>query len=133
MRKHHHNLQLSTTLHHIFFDAKQIAKTNSISIVNEPAVKNLVIVIHDRIGTTGQSSSIWLWPHTFLPTSATITTGTTIVWLNADVNATHSIAVKNAATGQTVFSSSGTIPYVNFTSFKFQNPGRTPLRIQHRT
>ena len=106
-----------------FFDAKQIAKTNSISSVSEPAVKNLVIVIPDSIGrTAGQSSSIW--PYTFLPASATITAGTTIVWLNADVNATHSIAVKNAATGQTVFTSSGSIPYQNSTSFRFQNPGQ---------
>ena len=84
-----------------------------------------MIVIPDRIGTTtvGQPSSS-LWPHTFLPASATITAGTTIVWLNADVNATHSIAVKNAATGQTVFTSSGSIPYQNSTSFKFQNPGQ---------
>jgi len=99
-------------------DAEHISQSNSISVANEPNVKGLVILIPDKIGTNESS-----WPQTFLPANATIASGTTVVWLNADVNASHSISVKDS-TGQTVFSSNGTIPYQNSTSFRFRQTGQ---------
>jgi plastocyanin len=96
-------------------DAQLVNSTNSITIDSD--VKNLVITIPDN-ATTNQSSS---WG--FLPANATVVGGTTVIWLNADVNMTHRIIIANAETGKAV-SNSSQIPYQNTTIFTFTQTGQ---------
>lgn len=96
-------------------DAQLVNSTNSITV--DADVKNLVITIPDNV-TTNQSSS-----QGFLPANATVVNGTTVIWLNADVNLTHRISIADAETGKAV-SNSSQVAYQNTTTFTFNQTGR---------
>jgi hypothetical protein len=96
------------------FDAARIYQTNNISVI-DPLVRNLAIIIPDSVGTNRSS----LWP-TFLPANATIAEGMRVFWFNSDVNATHSIVVRNASGG---IISSASVPYHNATVYRFGHEG----------
>lgn len=98
-------------------DAAQIYETNDITVV-DPSIRNLAIIIPDNIA--GSSGSAPSWP-TFLPASATIAEGMRVVWFNADVNATHSLVVKNSTGG---LLNSTSIPYLNATVYRFGEVGQ---------
>jgi hypothetical protein len=96
------------------FDAAQIYQTNNLT-VRDPGIRNLAIIIPDSIGTNRSS----LWP-TFLPANATIAAGMRVIWFNADVNATHSIVVRNATGG---ILNSTAVPYHNAAVYRFGHTG----------
>ena len=98
------------------FDAAQIYQTNNMTVL-DPNIRNLAIIIPDSIGTNRSSL---MWP-TFLPNNATIAAGMRVIWFNADVNATHSIVVRNS-TGATLLNSTN-IPYQNATVYRFNRTG----------
>lgn len=96
------------------FDAAQIYETNNITVI-DPRIHNLAIIIPDSIGTNRSS----LWP-TFLPSNATIAAGMRVIWFNADVNATHSIVIRNSTGG---ILNSTNVPYQNATVYRFGKAG----------
>jgi plastocyanin len=96
--------------------AQQIYETNS--IVADSDVKTLVMVIPDKAGA---NSSNWT---RFLPSNATIVTGTSVLVLNADVNATHSVSMSGEGFNQSEITE---VPYQNTTVFTLDEPGKYNL------
>jgi hypothetical protein len=60
--------------------------------------------------------------HGFLPGSAIIVSGTNVTWINADVNATHGIALSVSGGGGQIFEETS-IPYQNGTSYMLDEEG----------
>src|SRR5262245_13976479 len=91
-------------------NAQQIYRTDSITADSD--VKTLVITIPDNAGT---GESAW---RGFLPSNATVASGTTLVVLNADVNATHTITVLGPESGR----SAAKVPYMNIMANRLDDP-----------
>jgi plastocyanin len=91
------------------FSAQSIYTTNSIQ--TDPDVTNLVILIPDQTVIN----------RPFMPQDATIVEGTTVIWVNGQMNTVHGIAVQDEG-GEEIFSNA-TIPYKNGTSFTFEEDG----------
>ncbi|HXV46503.1 MAG TPA: hypothetical protein VD736_07520 [Nitrososphaera sp.] len=93
-------------------DAQQIYETKSITADSE--VKTLVLTIPDNAGT---DRAAW---EGFLPSNATVVSGTTVDVLNADVNATHTITMSGGEANE----STEAIPYQNSTPFLIDETGQ---------
>lgn len=91
------------------FNAQSIYTTNDIQ--TDPEVTNLVILIPDQTVIN----------RPFIPQDATIVEGTTVIWINGQMNTVHGIAVQDED-GKEIFSNA-TIPYKNGTSFIFEEDG----------
>jgi plastocyanin len=93
-------------------DAQQIYETKSIT--TDLDVKTLVLTIPDNAGT---DRAAW---EGFLPSNATVVSGTTVVVLNADVNATHTITMSGGEANE----STEAVPYQNLTAFLLNETGQ---------
>ena len=102
-------------------NAEAIYESNSVTADSD--VENLVILIPDSsiadYSRGAMASPIF---HGFLPGSATIVSGTNVTWINADVNATHGIALSVSGGGGQIFEETS-IPYQNGTSYMFDEEG----------
>jgi hypothetical protein len=93
-------------------DAQQIYETGSISTDSD--VKALVISIPDNVGT---ERAIW---EGFLPSNASVATGTNVVVLNTDVNVTHRVSMSGEGVNQ---SETEALPYQNSSAFLLNETG----------
>ena len=99
-------------------NAESIYESNSVTADSD--VEDLVILIPDSsiadYSRGAMASPIF---HGFLPGSATIVSGTNVTWINADVNATHGIALSVSGGGGGQIFEETSIPYQNGTSYRF--------------
>jgi hypothetical protein len=93
-------------------DAQQIYETGSISTDSD--VKALVISIPDNAGT---ERAIW---EGFLPSNASVATGTNVIVLNTDVNVTHRVSMSGEGVNQ---SATEALPYQNSSAFLLNETG----------
>jgi plastocyanin len=94
------------------------------SITTDSDVENLVIVIPDSsLSQYGASPSSALLQG-FLPASATIVRGTSVTWINADVNVSHGM-ILSAGEGEAAVQifEEASIPYQNGMSYMFDEEG----------
>lgn len=91
------------------FSAQSIYTTNSIQ--TDPDVTNLVILMPDQTVIN----------RPFIPQDATIVEGTTVIWINGQMDTVLGITVQNEDKEE-IFSNT-TIPYKNGTSFTFEEDG----------
>ena len=93
--------------------ASDLYKTKS--IVLSPYIKHLVILIpnegHESQNPGDVSSDQRLINQPYIPQSATVNAGTTVIWFNGDVDHDHKITLTNGANPENTIFDSGTFAY----------------------